>query len=288
MKLNTVKNIAPNKNLFKKIATLLISITVIIISFIVLTNADKAAKDTVSVIRIKASEGLPAYSMITEDNIEKYSIIRKEYNKDMILAEDIEDALNKYNQYFLRDKSIIHKDQITDVRPKINEWLYELDDEYEILILPFNNVELGGSILKPGDQVRIRVSYESDEEDTDTANDFDDFNPNLGNQSNNKRNIKTDMLFESIEIIDMLNANNYSIYEMYKDILNLSEDERHEIMQSEDFIKNTQPRALVLKGSREQIDTYASYITHTNNTFLITILSRRTSGVLIDQFPGNR
>lgn len=277
MDLSTVKNVSPNKKLFKKILALAFSIAVIIVSFIVLNNANEAAKDTVEVLRIDQDGGIAAYVPLTEKQIEKYSIIRKEYTEDMILAEDLPNVKDKFTKYYLRDNSILYKDQLMDEKPLQNEWLYELEDEREVLTLPYNFLEAGGDILMPGDKVRIRVSFEI--EDGGSAG-----NPNFGGSSSGSK-IHTEVLFDSIEIRDMLNSSSHSIYEVYKEVLKLSEDKRQEVMKSQEFLKSIQPRSLLLEGTREQIDKYAKFNAVEGKKYLITILSRKNSQVILDQLP---
>ncbi|WP_410771613.1 hypothetical protein [Fontibacillus sp. BL9] len=278
MDLSTVKSVSPNKKLFKKILALLFSIAVIIISLIVLNNANEAAKDTVEVLRIDKDGGIPAYVALSDKEIEKYSIIRKEYTDDMILAEDMDSVTDKFTKYYLRDKSFLYKDQLMEEKPKQNEWLYELGEDHEVLTLPYNFLEAGGDILMPGDNVRIRVSYE-DETGSGAAG-----NPNGGFTSPGTK-MRTEILFESIEIRDMLNSSSHSIYEVYKEVLKLSEDKRQEVMKSEEFLKSIQPRSLLLEGSREQINNFAKYNGYDGKKYLITILSRKTSQVILDELP---
>ena len=63
MKLDSVKTkkskIPRSKNLFKKISAALISIAVFMVSFMIITRANSAATDTVSVLRVKAAGGRP-------------------------------------------------------------------------------------------------------------------------------------------------------------------------------------------------------------------------------------
>ena len=277
--IKSIKNVVPNKNLIKKILALIISIAVIIISYIILDSINQEAKDTVSVLRVK-SAGLNAYSVITEENIEKYSIIKKEFNEDMIKAEEMSNIINQYAKYYIRKGSVLYKDQISVEKPQKNEWLYELEEDKEILTLPYNYLECGGDILIPGDRIRIRVSYEVTE-----SNATNDENPNIISYSSNNRVMRTEVLFDSIVVKDMLNANSHSIYEVYKEVLRLSEDKRQEVMKSRDFLGNIQPRALILEGTSEQINNYAKYKGLEGKTFLITILSRKNSNVIIDQLP---
>lgn len=277
MDLSTVKSVSPNRKLFKKILALLFSIAVIIISFIFLNNANEAAKDTVEVLRINQDGGVPAYVALTEKDIQKYSIIRKEYTDDMILAEDIDNVKDKFTKYYLRDKSVLYKDQLMEEKPKQNEWLYELEDDHEVLTLPYNFLEAGGDILMPGDNVRIRVSYEDESGGGGTGN------PNGGFVSSS--GVRTEILFESIEIRDMLNSSSHSIYEVYKEVLKLSENKRQEVMKSDEFLKSIQPRSLLLEGTREQINNFAKYNGYEGKKYLITILSRKNSQVILDELP---
>ncbi|GJM70483.1 hypothetical protein HMSSN036_26990 [Paenibacillus macerans] len=275
MDLTTIKSVSPNRKIFKKIMALAVSVTVIIVSFIVLNNANEAAKDTVEILRVDHDGGIPADQVITEKMVRKYALIRKEYTEDMVLAADLEAVAGKYAEYYLRDGGILYKDQLREEKPLKNEWLYQLDEKHEVLTLPYNFLEAGGDILMPGDTVRIRVSYEK-EESTSSGN------PNFGGTSTA---IKTEVLFDQITVKDMLNANSHSIYEVYKEVLKLSEDKRQEVMKSEDFMKSIQPRALLLEGSKEQIDNFAKYNGYDRKKYLITILSRKNSDVILDQLP---
>ncbi|MDQ2085691.1 flagellar biosynthesis protein FlgA [Herbivorax sp. ANBcel31] len=277
MDLGNVKSVSPGKKLFKKILAIIFAIGVIVISYTILTNADKAATDTIEVLRVRSGEGIPAFVVLTEDKIEKYNIIKREYTEDMVLAEDISDVLGKFTKYYLRQNSIIYEDQFTDEKPLRNEWLYEMNEENEVLTLPYNLLECGGDILMPGDRVRIRVSYE-----VETDEPIDDNSPNNVLTRTRGRTIQTDILFESIVIKDMLNANSQSVYEVYQEVLKLDEDSRQDVMKSEDFLNNIQPRALLLEGTKEQMNEFAKYNAYSDKAFLITMLSRADSDVILD------
>ncbi|AUG57055.1 CpaB family protein [Acetivibrio saccincola] len=280
MDLSNIKSVSPGKKFLKKFFAVIFAIGVIVVSYIVLSNADKAATDTIEVLRVKSGSGIPAFTVLTEDKIEKYKLIRKEYTEDMVLAEDISTIINKYTKYYLRQNSILYKDQFTEEKPLRNKWLYEMNEENEVLTLPYNLLECGGDILMPGDRVRIRVSYEVEttkQEPAGTGN-----NPNQVVTVTRGKTIKTDILFESIVVKDMLNANSQSIYEVYQEVLKLDEDTRQEVMKSEDFLKSIQPRALLLEGTKEQMNKFSEYNAYSGKSFLITILSRAESDVILD------
>lgn len=284
MDLSSIKSVSPNRHLLKKILALVFSIVVIVVAFMVITNANKQARDTIEVVRVKISDGLPAFAVITDKDIEKYPLIMKEYTEDMILAEDISEVIGKLSKYYLRKNSIIYMDQLVDQKPQKNDWLYQLEEELEVVTIPYNYLECGGDVLLPGDTVRIRVSYEF-EGAAYNDNSSGEANLNSVIVETRGRTIRTDILFDSIVVKDMLNSNSHSIYETYKEVMKLSEDKKQEVMKSEDFLKSIQPRALLLAGTKEQMNNYAKFKSADAKAFLITILSRANSEVIIDQLP---
>jgi hypothetical protein len=193
----------------------------------------------------------------------------------MIPATEKDAVLGKLTLYYMRKNSILYRDQLTDERTQKNEWLYTLDAESEVLTLQYNFLECGGDILMPGDRVRIRISYEHGEAAQDSGVTYSD----------DRKRFITETLFDSISVVDMLNANSHSIYEVYKEVARLSEDKKQEVMKSSEFLRNIQPKSLVLAASKEQVDNYAKYSNIASQNLLITILSRNGSEVILDQLP---
>ena len=279
MDLSGIKSKTPNRHMFKRVAALLFSILIIVISYMVMTKASKDANDVVEVLRVKSNEGIPAFVMISDNTVEKYQIIKKEYTEDMLLSEDFDSVKGKLTAYYIRGNSVLYKDQLIDEKPKQNEWLYQVNEENEVLTLPYNFLEVGGDILMPGDRVRIRVSYEVDEKSAVGSN------PNTIYSESTNTIKKTEVLFDSIIVKDMLNSSSHSIYEVYKEVQKLNSQKKQDVMKSKDFLKNIQPKALLLEGTSKQINNYAKYKGLNGNSFLITILSRKDSDVIIDQLP---
>ena len=81
MDLSNIKSISPGKKLFKKLLAVIFAIGIIIISYVILSNADKAATDTVEVLRVKSGSGIPAFAVITEDKIENINLLKKSIQK---------------------------------------------------------------------------------------------------------------------------------------------------------------------------------------------------------------
>lgn len=286
MKLNvkSVKNVAPNKNLIKKITALVISIIVIIGSYVTINNASADTRNTVGVVRVKKASGLEMDELVTKDDIEVYNIIRAEYTNDMILAQDIDKVQGQYTLYYLRNKSIMYKDQIGGEKPITNEWLYGLSEDEEVVTIQYNYLKCGGDILMPGDRIRIRATYKIGEA-SEISNTYGGYSDNSIEYEDSQDIRRTEIIFDSIVIQDMLNENSHSIYEVYKEVLRLDQKQRQEVMKSKEFLKNILPRALVLSGTKDQINQYAKFSNISDGELLITILSRESSNPIIDQLP---
>lgn len=286
MKLNvkSVKNVTPNKNMIKKVIAVVLSIVVIVGSYIAINKAAEDTRNTVAVVRVKNNNGLEMNTLITEDDVETYNIIRTEYTEDMVLAEDIENVIDTYTMYYLRKNSIVYRDQVGGERPITNEWLYNLAEDEEVVTIQYNYLKCGGDILMPGDRVRIRATYDITNEASTNSSWYGDSSDAIeySDKNNTKR---TQIIFDSIEIMDMLNEDSHSIYEIYKEILRMDEKQRQQVMKSEDFVKSILPRALVLAGTKDQINEYAKYANVKDGDLLITILSRENSNPIIDQLP---
>jgi hypothetical protein len=271
-------------NLFKKILAVLLSIVVFSGSFLLISKASADTKEVEEVLRIKAKDGrLPAESVLTMDNIEKYQIIRKEYTQDMVLAIDLEDVLEKYTAYYLRNGAILHYDEISDLKPLKNEWIYKYRNEdiadKEILSIPFSYLESGGDILTPGDRVRIRLKYEVEE--TEIAEGYDSDGEYYYRAGKPVKKEVTEDLFESIEVKDMLNSKGHSIYEVYREVLRYPESERQKLLRSSDFINNIVPKTLVLAATDNQVLKYMQFKSSSKG-ILITLLPRDESSTILD------
>lgn len=285
MKLNVkrVKNVAPNKNFAKKIVAVVISVVVMIVSFVAINKAAEDTRNTVAVVRVKKGQGLEMNTVITEEDVEIYNLIRTEYTEDMILGENIDDVIGMYTMYYIRNHSILYKDQVGGERPITNEWLYNLSEDEEVVTIQYNYLKCGGDILMPGDRVRIRSTYTIEAASGDSSSWYQD--ENMIEYRDNRETKRTEIIFDSIEVMDMLNEDSHSIYEIYKEILRMDEKKRQEVMKSDDFIKSILPRALVLAGTKDQINEYAKYANVQDGELLITILSREQSNPIIDQLP---
>ena len=274
MDINSIKSIKPGNQLPKKLLAIFVSVAVIIGSFIYLNSVNDSAKDTVDIVVVKASGGIPANTLITKDNIGKYSIIRKEFNDDMITYDKVDSILNKYSLYYLRNGAPIYYDQLTDEKPRDTEWLYDLEENYEVLTIKYDYLECGGSILRPGDLVRVRVTYTEEIPSSDGMM-----------YGGSKKVKKTEILFDSIRVKDLINSSGRSIYEVLKEVFMLSEKDRREVMKSRDFMQSIKAESLLLAATEEQVNKFAKFKSQQDAVFTFTILSRNGNDEVFDQLP---
>lgn len=296
MDAKSVKSVSPNKKFFKKMLAVVLSVMVFIVSFVVIMNSNNAAKDTIDVIRVKNPQGLAADTAITEDDIEVYDVIRREYDENMYRGDEMEQIVGKFPAYFIRKEAILFKDQLTDQKVLKNEWLYEMEDGKEAVTIPYDYIECGGDILTPGDRIRVRAVYESDEDETYSysepmqdafsdpyADPYASADPygSSYSTSSSAGEMKTEIVFDEIVVKDMLNSDSHSIYEIYKEVAKLPEDRKQAVMKTDDFIKSILPKALVLEATPDRVNTYA-LMKGNSAELVITILSRSESNIILD------
>jgi|LSQX01.2.fsa_nt_gb hypothetical protein len=282
MDINSIKSIKPGSNLPKKVLAVIISVFIVAVSFIFLNNVSSDAKEVIEITVVRSSGGIPARTLITKDMIARGTILKQDFNKDMILYENAEEILNKYSAYFLRNETPIYYDQLTAIKPIKNEWLYELPQEKEVVTIPYDYNKCGGDILTPGDYIRVRITYEAEEVVNVQAGEGEP--PYLTARTSTKRATRTEIIFDRILVKDMLNSKGHSIYEVYQEVLKLSEEKRQAAMTSKEFMQSVLAKSLVLEASDEQVNKYATY-NGDNCTFTFTILSRDGNDNLIEQLP---
>lgn len=281
MKINSVKNIKLGSQLPKKLLAIFLSLAVIAGAYYVLSNAGRDARDTIDVVRVKSTDGISAKTLVTGDMLEKYSLLRKEYNNDMFTYDKINEVLNKYSLYYLRSKSFIYKDQLTKEKPLRNEWLYDLEKSNEALTIPYEYMKCGGDILLPGDLIRVRISYDQTSLQQVTAQGL-----GLGMDNvNSKTDKKMEVIFESIKVKDLLNSNGHSIYEVYKELLKLDAVKRQELLQNRSFIESILAKSLIVEATSDQVNKYAKYSGMKESSLFITLLSRKDNKNIMDEIP---
>lgn len=282
MDINSLKNVKPGSNLPKKIIAVLVSVVVVIAAFTYLNNVNSDAKELVEIVVVKPKDGIPAKTLITESVVEMGKILKSDFKDGMVTYDKVNEVLKKYSSYFLRHDTPIYFDQLTETKPLRNEWMYNLSDKTEVLTVPYDYDKCGGDVLMPGDYVKVRVTYEVDKDAASST--APGQSPYSGTESSGKRNMKTEVLFDKILVKDMLNSKGHSIYEVYKEVIKLSEEKRQAAMTSKDFIQSVLAKSLVFEATPEQVNKYAQS-NISSSTFTFTILSRKGNENLIEQLP---
>lgn len=272
-----------SKKIITKIITVMLSFLALFGAVVYLRGANSAALDTVDIVRLK--KDIPAGTAISIDDLEKYSIIKKEYDStNMILYEDNEEVQgiiqDKLTSYYLRRETPLYLDQLTEKKLPRDIILETLPEGYELTTVPYNYLEAGGNILLPGDMIRMRVSYEVD------AIPQDEYDNDSGTYYQwTKKIIRTDTVFEAIPVTDMLNSAGNSVYNIYLEVMRLSEKERQEILKSDKFLSSVKPSALELALLPEDVERYNSYkVSAGKGSFLITVLGRGGNDIDFDAF----
>ncbi|WP_010248670.1 hypothetical protein [Acetivibrio cellulolyticus] len=282
MDVNSIKNIKPGSNLPKKIIAVLVSVVVVIVSFMYLNNVNSDAKEVIEIVVVKPAEGIPAQALLTEKMLEKGKILKSDFKDKMVTYDKVGEVLNKYSAYFLRYNTPVYFDQLTETKPIRNEWLYSLSKETEVLTVPYDYDKCGGDVLMPGDYVRVRVTQEYDE-NTAPSSDVGQ-NPYFSTGVSSSKRMKTEILFDKILVKDMLNSKGHSIYEVYREVQKLGEEEKQAAMTSKDFMQSVLAKSLVFEATPEQVNKYA-HCNVTTATFTFTILTREGNKNLIEQLP---
>ncbi|OPZ92505.1 MAG: hypothetical protein BWY74_01556 [Firmicutes bacterium ADurb.Bin419] len=282
MDITSIKNIKPGSNLPKKMFAVLVSVSVVVVSFLYLNRVNNDAKELVEIVVIKSSDGVPAKTLLTDKLVGKGTILKTDFKEGMVTYDKIGEVLSKYSAYFLRHDTPIYYDQMVNTKPVRNEWLYSLSEKTEVLTVPYDYDKCGGDVLMPGDYVRVRITKEIDKY-TAISTDVGQ-NPYYGAGTGSTKQMITEVLFDRILVKDMLNSKGHSIYEVYKEVLKLSEEERQAAMTSKDFMQSVLAKSLVFEATPEQVVKYAE-ANSDSSKFTFTILTRAGNENLIEQLP---
>lgn len=286
--------ITKGRRLFEKIIWFVVAIACI---GGVLFLMDRYVKDRTETVDIVVVDSEPIYqsSRIESYHIDRYAIIKKEYNKkSMFLWEDKDKVIGTYASYHLKEGTPVYQDAIYGERRYRNEWMYKIEEGQEVLTIPFDYRIAGGNILIPGDRVRIRVYFEGDDnvfdalpesEKSSVGNDglWDDYQESTNYEISNRKggSMQVVTLFEDIEVIDML-SNGESIYEKYLELKDMTEDERKNKLKDRNFVKTIIPDSMILVVDEDAALKYLQAVA-VEAEFVITILPRQLNDTILDK-----
>lgn len=312
-----VFGITKGRRLFEKVLWLVLAVVCI---GGVLFMMDKYVKDrteTVDIVKV-GNKAITQDTLIENYHLTRYAIIKKEYNAEtMFLWSELEDITGKYASYFIKEGTPIYKDSIFGEKRYRNEWMYEIEEGYEVLTIPFDYRMAGGNILVPGDSVRVRAFYESafdiyneqtkkepvqedlydsveevDEEEVEEGTEeenvseqaediYDEAIKNHQLISGSQDLVQVATIFEEMEVIDML-SNGASIYEKYLELKDMSESDRNARLADQDFMRSIIPDAMIVVVTEEQAMKYLQ-ATAVDATLVFTILPRDMNNTILDK-----
>lgn len=267
---------------------------VVIVVMVINLITSMSLRDTVDVLVFK--NAVPAEGLITEDNMDKKTMLKAEYEKEgvltlsdgtqrrqIILYEDRDRLLGNdaaYASYYIRENTPVYWDALTKETTRSYSYLYEMDGE--LVKLNFSGSEFGQMIV-PGDCVNIRVRYTEDSFELPTENEYTSAQED-GVELDTQVTVQK-MLFNNVTILDMLNGNGESIFDKYYKFISLPKAEQTAALQSEDFKAAVQPGQILLCVTEEEADMYMS-IQDKGATYMMTLLPRTGSNVILNALSG--
>lgn len=274
-----VKKGSKNKRVITGLVAFIVAITLVNIL------ATFKLKEEVEIVQLKA--GIPAEGVITQDNIEKGTMVKAEFEKQgvitladgskkraIVLWEDRQKLANSYASYYIRGKTPIYWDSISREIPKKYSYLYKMDGELAYLEI---SADTFGEMLVPGDRINIRATYQEQVFTLPTEKEFM-MQQQMGIQAQTsvQRNIK---LFNNVAVLDILNAKGESIFDLYYQILSLPKAQQREIVNSPEFQDQVKPSKILLNVTPEEADNYMN-IKNKGPKYMMTLLPRTSSNLI--------
>lgn len=247
----------------RSMATYTLTIAIILACLIALTKMMADAKTNVDIAVLKQDS--LGQQIITEENVGKGFIYKRNFTKDMIKYEDAKkELIGKSANYYLRSDVPLYKDQFTDQKSLRQRYMYDMTANEECLTIKYNTLEAGGTVLMPGDRVRIRISYK------------------VGDSYGDSGSRQMAVLFSDAVVKDMLNSDGVSIYEKYREIWSKSEKEKQEILRDDKFLNSVEPVSLMITADSAQVDEYSKYKYAEDASYIITLLKRDRESNIFD------
>ena len=249
-----------------------VSLLIMMLLLVIRINTNK--EEMISVVRVK-NEIYPN-QLITKDNLDKYDMVRREYDNagtKFLLWSEVDECDNKYSSVYVRKNGYIVKGDYLDYKPIKNPWMHEADNSELFVMLKYDRSDAFGNILTPGDRVKVNISYNMSETQQD------DMFAGVSSKT------KVETLFEDIMIIDLMNSRGNSIYDYYTDILNLPLAEREKLLRDETFLSDVSPVSMILKIEKDsEFYQYSKVKNLQGIKYTIGLHPRKEGDIIIDQF----
>lgn len=268
-------------------STGLIIILAAIVAGVLLLNVITSFTMNQKVEIVTLVTSVPADGRITEANMQKSEMTKHEFEsrgtynsssgkvkRAVVLWEERETIKDTYASYYLRQGTPIYWDSLSKETPKQYSYLYKMDGE---LLKISVEADQFGRMLVPGDRINVRASYSENKYNLMTYSEYDV--SKLTGVGDNAEFIKQDIIFNNASVLDILNDEGESIFDIYYDLMALSEHEQRELVATEEFIESVQPREILLNVTPEEADMYM-YIQSKGPTYMMTLLPRTSSNLI--------
>lgn len=246
----------PTENRKKNIVFSLAAIAIVsVFAYLIVSILLSPATSTKSVL--VAKKDITVGEPLNDSNVTVEKVATRDYKNFMILEKDKKLIEGKYASFYIPKGVALHKDALEGEKRVKNAFLSSLPADQETITLPFDYMQAGGEILKPGDKVRIRAIY--------TIGDRD-----------NQQTVSERVC--DATVIDLLSKDGKSIYELYKDLIMMPEETRNEKLKDEGFTRKLVPAALIFTLPTSEVDKFASIMQKSGASgqvkYMYTILTR--------------
>jgi hypothetical protein len=260
-------------NNFKTFGIYGVVVLMFLIGFIGVISYVNTYKKEVEVLSFNKS--MIDRELIEESFMTKLVLAEKDLKDGMVDWKEREQYVGKYVAHFVRAETPLYSDMFTEEQALRTAYLYSLETDEELLTFPYDISTAGGKLVTPGDRLRIRGSYESEDGSTDVSNvEVDDDGKTIDSGAEKMNGVVADIIFDVVDVKDLLNSANESIVDIISDANKLPQKDREVLMTSEDFITSITPKAILMVVKTKDIDKYVAFQAKESPTYTITLLTR--------------
>ena len=270
-----------------------IAIAVIIFVTILTIISSAETRKTITVVRIKDGNAIPANALITENMVEAYDMYYKEFQnygtmrfsdgsvRSTIVKWDDKDLVlgQRYAAYYMRGGTVLFWDSTLKDQTRKNSYLYSMSGE--LVNIQMTTTDDFGDMVVPGDTLNIRASYNKTLYDLPTEEAYK-LNADAGNGGTSAIEVGVvEPLFKEVQVLDMLNSAGNSIFDIYYEYIAMTKAEQAAALQDENFLNNVKPASILLECTAEEVEHYMD-LESKSAKYQITLLPRKSSSSITD------
>lgn len=271
-----------------------------VIVFICIMTAISSAetRKTITVVRLKQDQSIPANALITDDNIEAYDMYYKEFqqygtmlfsdgsrrstivrwqDKDLVVGQ-------RYAAYYMREGTVLFWDATIRDQTRKNSYLYNMSGE--LLNIHMTTTGDFGDMVVPGDTLNIRVTYTATLYNLPTETEYR-LNAQVGSVSSaggagvGTTVTKSELLFSEVTILDMLNGSGNSIFDIYYEYISATKAQQQAWLEDDGFLGSVQPASILIEATSEEVERYM-LLGAAGASYQMTLLPRTSGSSITD------